>query len=129
MFKGFRDFLLRGNVIDLAVAVVIGTAFVALIGAFTAAFIDPLIRLVLPGDGIEAGVLTIGGEDFDFTLVAGDFMDLDGGHVSLASPIGRGLLGAKQGEEVKVSLPAGDRRYKIVTLLTLPQQLEAGASS
>lgn len=68
-------------------------------------------------------------EDFDFTLVAGDFMDLDGGHVSLASPIGRGLLGAKQGEEVKVSLPAGDRRYKIVTLLTLPQQLEAGASS
>lgn len=69
MFKGFRDFLLRGNVIDLAVAVVIGTAFVALIGAFTAAFIDPLIRLVLPGDGVEAGVLTIGGENFDFTLM------------------------------------------------------------
>ncbi|HKJ01524.1 MAG TPA: transcription elongation factor GreA [Longimicrobiales bacterium] len=68
------------------------------------------------------------GEDFDFTIVAGDFMDLDGGHVSLASPIARGLLGAKQGEEVKVSLPAGDRRYKIVTLLTLPQQLEAGSS-
>ncbi|HSG09220.1 MAG TPA: transcription elongation factor GreA [Longimicrobiales bacterium] len=68
-------------------------------------------------------------EDFDFTLVAGDFMDLDGGHVSLASPIGRGLLGAKQGEEVKVRLPAGDRRYRIVTLLTLPQQLEAGASN
>lgn len=69
------------------------------------------------------------GEDFDFTIVAGDFMDLDGGHVSLASPIGRGLLGAKQGEEVKLSLPAGERRYKIVTLQTLPQQLEAGASS
>ena len=69
MFKGFRDFLLRGNVIDLAVAVVIGTAFVALIGAFTVAFIDPLIRLVLPGDGVEAGVLTIGGERFDFTLM------------------------------------------------------------
>jgi large conductance mechanosensitive channel len=69
VFKGFRDFLLRGNVIDLAVAVVIGTAFVALIGAFTVAFIDPLIRLVLPGDGVEAGVLTIGGERFDFTLM------------------------------------------------------------
>jgi large conductance mechanosensitive channel len=69
VFKGFRDFLLRGNVIDLAVAVVIGTAFAALIGAFTTAFIDPLIRLVLPGDGIDAGVLTIGGEKFDLTLM------------------------------------------------------------
>ena len=67
------------------------------------------------------------GEDFDFTIVAGDFIDLDGGHVSLASPIGRGLLGAKQGQEVNVSLPAGDRRYKIMELLTLPQQLEAGS--
>lgn len=68
------------------------------------------------------------GEDFDFTIVAGDFMDLDSGHVSLASPIGRGLLGAKEGEEVKVKLPAGERRYKILTLSTLPQQMEAGAS-
>ena len=69
VLSGFRSFLLRGNVVDLAVAVVIGTAFVALIGSFTAAFIDPLIRLVMPGDGLEAGVLTIGGEQFDFTLM------------------------------------------------------------
>lgn len=68
------------------------------------------------------------GEDFDFTIVAGDFIDLDAGHVSLASPIGRGLLGAKEGQEVTVSLPAGDRRYKILNLRTLPQQLEAGSS-
>lgn len=69
------------------------------------------------------------GEDFDFTIVAGDFIDLDAGHVSLASPIGRGLLGAKQGEEVSVHLPAGTRRYKILDLTTLPQQLEGGAAS
>ena len=35
MIKGFKDFLLRGNVVDLAVAVVIGTAFTALVTAFT----------------------------------------------------------------------------------------------
>jgi transcription elongation factor GreA len=64
------------------------------------------------------------GEDFDFTIVAGDFMDLDAGHVSLASPIGRGLLGAKAGQEVSVQLPMGARRYKILDLVTLPQQLE-----
>ena len=68
------------------------------------------------------------GEDFHFTIVAGDFIDLDAGHVSLASPIGRGLLGAAEGEEVSVQLPAGARRYKILDLATLPQQLEEGAA-
>lgn len=65
------------------------------------------------------------GEDFTFTITAGDFIDLDAGQVSLASPIGRGLLGAKPGEEVTVRLPAGDRRYKILSLKTLPQQLDS----
>ncbi|HSW30135.1 MAG TPA: transcription elongation factor GreA [Longimicrobiales bacterium] len=67
------------------------------------------------------------GEEFDFTIVAGDFMDLDAGHISLASPIGRGLLGSKAGHEVSVQLPLGARRYKILELVTLPQQLEEGA--
>lgn len=64
------------------------------------------------------------GEDFTFTITAGDFIDLDAGQVSLASPIGRGLLGAKAGQEVKIALPRGERRYKVVELTTLPQQLE-----
>jgi large conductance mechanosensitive channel len=46
MFKGFRAFLLRGNVVDLAVAVVIGTAFTALVTSFSTAFITPLIALL-----------------------------------------------------------------------------------
>ena len=64
------------------------------------------------------------GDDFTFTITAGDFIDLDAGQVSLASPIGRGLLGAQEGEEVSISLPAGERKYKVVELSTLPQQLE-----
>ena len=68
------------------------------------------------------------GEDFTFTITAGDFIDLDAGQVSLASPIGRGLLGAGEGEEVTINLPAGDRQYKILELSTLPQQMEAGNS-
>jgi transcription elongation factor GreA len=67
-------------------------------------------------------------EELDFTIVAGDFIDLDAGHVSIASPIGRGLLGAKIDEEVSVHLPNGERRYKILDLTTLPQQLEGGGS-
>ena len=64
------------------------------------------------------------GEDFTFTITAGDFIDLDAGQVSLASPIGQGLLGAAEGEEAEVQLPAGERRYKVLELSTLPQQLE-----
>lgn len=62
---------------------------------------------------------------FSYTIVAGDYIDLDAGHISLASPIGQGLLGARKGEEVEVTLPAGKRRYRIVDLSTLPQQLDA----
>ena len=62
-------------------------------------------------------------EVLDFTIVAGDFLDLDAGQVSLASPIGRGLLGARQDEEVTVDLPVGERRYQVVALRPLPQQL------
>jgi large conductance mechanosensitive channel len=43
MFKGFRDFILRGNVVDLAVAVIIGAAFGAITSAMTADIITPFI--------------------------------------------------------------------------------------
>ena len=43
MLKGFKDFILQGNVIELSVAVVIGTAFTAIVTAFTDNLINPLI--------------------------------------------------------------------------------------
>ena len=51
MIKGFKDFIMRGNVIDLAVAVVIGAAFTALIGSITNNVIQPVINAVGGGDG------------------------------------------------------------------------------
>ncbi|MGN6245726.1 MAG: large conductance mechanosensitive channel protein MscL [Motilibacteraceae bacterium] len=54
MIKGFRDFILRGNVIDLAIAVVIGTAFAAVVKAVTDALITPLINAV--GTPTSAGL-------------------------------------------------------------------------
>lgn len=50
MLQGFKDFIMRGNIVDLAVAVVIGTAFVALVTAFTEAFINPLLAAAGGGD-------------------------------------------------------------------------------
>ena len=65
MIKGFKDFLLRGNIVDLAVAVVIGVAFTALVTAFTESFLKPLIGL-LGGGGIEGGTFTVNGQVFDW---------------------------------------------------------------
>lgn len=47
MLKGFRDFILRGNVVDLAVAVIIGGAFGAITASFTADVITPLISALI----------------------------------------------------------------------------------
>ncbi len=68
MLKGFRDFVLRGNVIDLAVAVVIGAAFTALVNSFTKNLIKPLVGLAL-GGGIDAGQVTVNGQVIDFTAM------------------------------------------------------------
>ena len=65
MIKGFKDFLLRGNIVDLAIAVVIGTAFTALVAAFTTSFLEPLIALV-GGGGLEGGTFTVDDQVFDW---------------------------------------------------------------
>jgi large conductance mechanosensitive channel len=64
--------LLRGNVVDLAVAVVIGTAFGAIVAAFTKAFITPLILLIGGGKGAFADKsFTVSGSRFPY----GEFVD------------------------------------------------------
>src|SRR3712207_189236 len=63
VFKGFRDFLLRGNVVDLAVAVVIGAAFTAVVTAFADSFLTPLIGLA-GGGGELGGTVEVNGQVF-----------------------------------------------------------------
>ncbi|BBZ68546.1 MAG: large-conductance mechanosensitive channel protein MscL [Mycolicibacterium insubricum] len=59
MLKGFKEFISRGNVIDLAVAVVIGTAFTAMVTAFTTSVIEPLISRIGVGGDTSYGWLKI----------------------------------------------------------------------
>jgi large conductance mechanosensitive channel len=59
MIKGFKEFILRGNVIDLAVAVVIGAAFTAIVTALVEGFINPLIGLILQVGDLSAWTITI----------------------------------------------------------------------
>lgn len=58
-----------------------------------------------------------------YTLVTGAVIDLEEDQVTLASPIGAALVGRRAGERVTVALPQGDRRFRIVSLTTLPQML------
>jgi large conductance mechanosensitive channel len=64
MIKGFRDFILRGNVVDLAVAVVIGAAFGAVITSFVANIITPLIAAIFGQPDFSALTFTINGSRF-----------------------------------------------------------------
>ena len=68
MITGFRNFITRGNVLDLAVAFVAGAAFSALVVAFTEAFITPLINLVL-GGGVDAGLIIINDQTIIISLM------------------------------------------------------------
>ncbi len=58
-----------------------------------------------------------------FELAIPDAMDMDAGHISVASPLGRGLLDRKEGETVTIRLPAGVRRLRIAKVVTLHQQV------
>jgi large conductance mechanosensitive channel len=66
MLKEFRDFVLRGNVVELAIAVVIGAAFGALVTAFVASFITPLIAAVGGKPDFSSLAFTINGSRFSY---------------------------------------------------------------
>ena len=68
MFKEFRAFVLRGNVVDLAVGIVIGVAFAALITAFTTNLLTPLIALVGGGGDFSSLKFSIGDSVFTYGL-------------------------------------------------------------
>lgn len=59
LVKGFRDFILRGNVVDLAVAVVIGTAFTAIVTALVKDIITPLIAAIFKAPDFSALSVTL----------------------------------------------------------------------
>jgi len=58
-------------------------------------------------------------EEVTYELVFPEVADLESGFVSIASPIGRGLLGLSAGDEVSVQIPAGTKRFEVLDLLTI----------
>jgi len=62
-----------------------------------------------------------------YTLAFGDYLDIEKAEISMASPIGKALLGKGDGDEVDISLPNGRIRYRILTFETLHDLAEGPA--
>jgi large conductance mechanosensitive channel len=110
--KGFKDFLLRGNVVDLAVAVVIGTAFGAVVAAFATDFIGGVIGAI--GGSPDFG--RAGFEANDSKIIIGSTINALINFVIVAAavyffvvlPVNRLMERRKRGEEPEVAAPSED---------------------
>ncbi len=71
MLKGFRDFILRGNVVDLAVGIVIGAAFTTVVQSFVKDIISPLIEILFVQPDFSRFSFTVHGSRF----MLGDFIN------------------------------------------------------
>ncbi len=74
MIKEFRDFIARGNVMDLAVGIIIGAAFTAIVNSLVSDLINPLIGLVTGGVDFSSHVLRIGEGEHAATFRWGAFI-------------------------------------------------------
>ncbi len=83
MLSGFKDFISRGNVIDLAVAVVIGSAFGALVASLVADLITPLIGAIIGEPDFSGLTLTINGSE----LTYGNFLNALISFLSVAAAV------------------------------------------
>jgi large conductance mechanosensitive channel len=111
VLKGFKDFVLRGNVIDLSVAVVIGAAFATLVKQFGDSFLVPLIALAGGGGG-HGGVLDINGTKFAWGAFFGaaiTFLITAGAlYFLVVAPMNALAARRKRGDEPEPATPAED---------------------
>ncbi|MGH2969721.1 MAG: large conductance mechanosensitive channel protein MscL [Solirubrobacteraceae bacterium] len=112
MLKEFRDFIMRGNVVDLAVAVVLGAAFGAVVTGFVASFVTPLIALIGGKPDFSSLVFSISGTDFTY----GEFFNVLIAFVVIAAviffvvvrPMNALMARIKRGEEPETEAPSED---------------------
>jgi large conductance mechanosensitive channel len=126
MLKGFKDFIMRGSVVDLAVGIVIGAAFTAVVTQFTKSFLEPIIKLV-GGGGLSGGTFTINKVVFDWAafinIIITFLLTAAALYVLVVYPMNRLAERRKSGEEPPPAAPSEE-----VKLLTeIRDALVAGA--
>lgn len=113
MIKGFKDFVMRGNVVDLAVAVVIGAAFGAVVTSLVNGFINPLIAAIFgKTDLTHVWTFTINGAEFSIGLILNaviNFLLVAAAiYFLIVLPMTKLLERRKRGEEPPVKAPTED---------------------
>jgi large conductance mechanosensitive channel len=83
MLKDFRDFLMRGNLVDLAVAFVMGVVFAALVGSFVSSFVMPFIAMIIGEPDFTGLTFTIN----DAVFTYGSFITVAITFVSTAAAV------------------------------------------
>jgi large conductance mechanosensitive channel len=129
VLKGFRDFVLRGNVIDLAVAVVIGAAFGTIVTALVDNIINPLISAIVGKPDItQVGNFTINNANFSIGTVLQAILNFLlialAVYFVIITPMNRLMALRKQGEE-----PESDAPSEEILLLTQIRDLLGGADT
>jgi transcription elongation GreA/GreB family factor len=85
----------------------------------------PTVRAEAAGYGSRIGLHDLDtGERFTHRLMHAEAMDLDAGHVSIESPLGKALVGRVIGDVVSVNTPGGERRFRVEEVHTLPRWLD-----
>lgn len=112
VIAGFKDFVLRGNVVDLAIAVVVGAAFTAVVNAFANDFIGSLIAAIGGQADLDGVGFTLNGTPIkvgtvltalvNFLIVAAVVYFL------IVVPVGRLMAMRKTGEEPELAAPSED---------------------
>ncbi|WP_336651681.1 MULTISPECIES: large conductance mechanosensitive channel protein MscL [unclassified Leucobacter] len=133
MFKGFKEFLLRGNVIDLAVAVVIGAAFNSVVGRVVDSLINPVIGVVFKADSLDNAmqVALPGGGTIAFGALIGALINF----VIVAAvvyfvfvlPMNK-LKSLQQTDQQEPEAPAGPSEQELLTEIRDLLRAEAAAS-
>jgi large conductance mechanosensitive channel len=140
MFKEFRKFILRGNVVDLAVAVVVGTAFNALVQALVKDLFTPLIAAIGGQHDFSKLTFVVHGS----TFLYGDVINVAISFLSIAAvvfffvvqPLNRVMAHMKPSEEVDVpaerecpeclsAIPAAAKRCKYCGAVSTPKKAAA----
>ena len=76
------------------------------------------------GFGSRVTVLDLRTKERDtYTLVFGDYIEIDTGQISVASPLGQALLGKRVGDETMLKLPRLERKLRVEELVTLPEMV------
>lgn len=68
----------------------------------------------------------VSGDEVTYELVIPEIADLEKGLVSIASPIGRGLMGKEAGDVVTIAVPNGSRKFEVLSLTTIHDKADAG---